>query len=688
MKRVISVFAFMVFITLANTQEYHQNHEVFAVNKEAPHPQLFPFDNEQAAFLDQKENSPWFQSLNGFWKFHWVKNPNDRPKDFYKTNFNDSDWEYFPVPANWEVHGYDYPIYLDEKYPFTTTYPNTPKDYNPVGSYRKTFELPEEWSDREIFLHFGAVKSALYVWVNGKEVGFSQGSKTPASFDITGFVQEGKNTLAIQIYRWSDASYIESQDMLRLSGIEREVYLYATPKIHLWDMFAKTERMESDSKDWQLQVDLSIKNFAAKKAGNHSLVFQVYDAHQNLVLQEERSVPIQIELTNTTFEFPNLLSKHQIKKWSAETPHLYQIIITHKDADGKLVEVVSKKTGFRIVEIKNGQLLVNDQPIYIRGVDRHETHPLTGHVISEALMLQDIRLMKQNNINAVRSAHYPNHPKWYDLCDEYGLYVIDEANIESHPLANSEETQIGNEMSWLPAHLDRTQRMFHRDKNHPSIIIWSLGNEAGHGKIFETTYQWLKENDGTRPVQYEPAEQERYTDIFCPMYPPIEKLVNYAKTNPDRPAIMIEYCHAMGNSVGNLQDYWDAIEQYPSLQGGFIWDWVDQSLEYINENGIKYFAYGHDYHPDLPTDGNFLNNGLVNPFREPRPHLFEVKKVYAPIKFNAINIDEMRFEVTNKNFFKNLDEVNVNWSLREDGAEVAKGKYGKDGSCASAEKNV
>lgn len=677
MKYIVSIFTFLLLSNFISAQDYHQNHQVFAVNKEAPHPQLFPFDNQHAAIINQKENSPWFQSLNGYWKFNWVKNPQNRPKDFHQINFDDSNWGYFPVPANWEIHGLDYPIYLDEKYPFTTEWPNVSEEYNPVGSYRKTFEIPENWLKREIFLHFGAVKSALYVWINGKEVGFSQGSKTPAEFNITPYLQKGKNTLAIQIYRWSDASYIESQDMLRLSGIEREVYLYAAPKTHIRDMFAKTERMKNNPDDWKLNVDLSINNSTDKNSGNHFVSVQVYDEQQNLILQKNNSVAIPQGQTKTTFEFPYLLSKLKIKKWSAETPHLYNIIITHKDSRRLLIETISKKIGFRIVEIKNGQLLINDKAIYIRGVDRHETHPLTGHVISKESMLHDIKLMKQNNINAVRSAHYPNHPYWYDLCDQYGLYVIDEANIESHPLANSEKTQIGNEMSWLPAHLDRTQRMFHRDKNHPSIIGWSLGNEAGHGKIFATTYQWLKENDGTRPVQYEPAEKENYTDIFCPMYPPIEKLVNYAKSNPQRPAIMIEYCHAMGNSVGNLQDYWDAIEKYPSLQGGYIWDWVDQSLEYTNDKGIKYLAYGHDYHPDLPTDGNFLNNGLVSPFREPHPHLMEVKKVYAPIKFKAIDIGGGQFEIFNKNFFKSLDDIHVNWLLREDGLEVAKGNLGR-----------
>ena len=366
-----------------------------------------------------------------------------------------------------------------------------------------------------------------------------------------------------------------------------------------------------------------------------------------------------------------------VKKWTAETPNLYQLVIKLTDTKTKrTIEVISDKIGFRTVKIENSQLLVNGQPIYIRGVNRHETHPHTGHVITKELMLQDIQLMKQHNINAVRSSHYPNHPEWYDLCDEYGLYVIDEANIESHPLANSEETQIGNEMSWLPAHLDRTQRMFHRDKNHPSIIIWSLGNEAGHGEVFNQMYQYLKREDGTRPVQYEPAEKANYTDIFCPMYPPIEKLVNYAESNPKRPAIMIEYCHAMGNSVGNLQDYWDIIEEYPVLQGGFIWDWVDQSLEYTNEKGVKYLAYGHDYHPDLPTDGNFLNNGLVSPFRVPHPHLNEVKKVYEPVKFRLVDASNGLIEIYNKNFFKSLNDLNIRWVLKEDGVAIAQGDLG------------
>ena len=675
MKPFLSIL-FLLLVTLsANAQAPHENHQIFGIHKEAPHAHAFPFENQQLATRNDKENSQRYQSLNGLWKFNWVRNPTKRPTDFYKEKYDDSDWTYFPVPANWEVHDFDYPIYLDEKYPFTTTWPNVSQEYNPVGSYRRIFTIPADWTEQEVFIYFGAVKSALYVWVNGQQVGFSQGSKTPAEFNISQYIRAGENTLAIQIYRWSDASYIESQDMLRLSGIEREVYLYATPKTHIRDFFVKST-LDDNYKNGVLNATIDVQNYHLSKDAQIEVSTQLYDkeAAYQAVFSNTQTVTIPKNQSKTIL-INSLINNP--KQWTAETPHLYYLEMQVRDATTKeLLEIITDDIGFRTVAIKNGQLLVNGKAIYIRGVDRHETHPLTGHVITKELMIQDIELMKQHNINAVRSAHYPNHPDWYDLCDQYGLYVVDEANIESHPLANSEDTQIGNEMSWLPAHLDRTQRMFHRDKNHPSIIIWSLGNEAGHGKIFETTYQWLKDNDDTRLVQYEPAEKGTYTDIFCPMYPPIEKLTTYAKSNPERPAIMIEYCHAMGNSVGNLQDYWDAIEAYPALQGGFIWDWVDQSLEYTNEKGIKYLAYGHDYHPDLPTDGNFLNNGLVDPFRKPHPHLYEVKKVYEPIKFQLLDIAKRQFEIHNKNFFKTLGDVHIQWSLREDGVEVAAGNLG------------
>jgi len=676
MKRLTLIHCIFLFaLQFGFAQENHENHEIFGVNKLAPYAEVFPFANEITAIKGDKIDSEWYQSLNGLWKFNWVKKPVDKPANFHTEAYDDSDWIYFPVPANWEVHGYDYPIYLDEKYPFTTQWPNVSKEYNPVGSYRRTVDVPKNWLERDVILYFGAVKSALYVWVNGQKVGYSQGSKTPAEFNISPYLRAGENTIALQIYRWSDASYIESQDMLRLSGIEREVYVYAKPKVSIQDFFVKNE-LTNDYKNGQFSTEILLKNSLEKGRKKLKVECKLLDIENGYKavyqIVEKIKLPSN-KATKVTFSgiIPN------VKKWTAETPNLYQLVIKLMDVKTReVVEVISDKVGFRKVEIKNSQLLINGQPIYIRGVDRHETHPITGHVMTKELMLQDIQLMKQHNINAVRSSHYPNHPDWYDLCDEYGLYVIDEANIESHPLANSEDTQIGNEMSWLPAHLDRTQRMFHRDKNHPSIIIWSLGNEAGHGEIFRKMYQYLKKEDGTRPVQYEPAEKGDYTDIFCPMYPPIEKLVNYANSNPTRPAIMIEYCHAMGNSVGNLQDYWDIIEDYPSLQGGFIWDWVDQSLEYTNEKGVKYLAYGHDYHPDLPTDGNFLNNGLVSPFRVPHPHLQEVKKVYEPVKFRLVDASNGLIEIYNKNFFTDLNHLNFQWTLIANGKEIAKGDLG------------
>lgn len=656
-------FSFCVF-SQEQTQNLHNNHEVFGVNKLKPRADFFAYEDANLAKENNPDKSERYKLLNGNWKFNWVKSPQDRPIDFYKKDFNDSYWETIPVPANWEVEGYGHPIYLDERYPFTTKWPDAPEDYNPVGTYRQTFDVPEGWLGEQIILHFAGAKSAMYLYVNGKYVGYSQGSKTPAEFDLTEFVSAGKNLMAIQMYRWSDASYLESQDMLRMSGIEREVFLYTKPRVAINDLGIIAD-LDENYENGYLKVSVDVENKTKQKVSRELKVKvlddekELFSYSRTLKLIRNSALQINIEDIISGVDF-----------WSAELPNLYQVEIQLIDK-GKPNnnQYIEKSIGFRSVIIKDKQLLVNGKPIYIRGVDRHETDPFTGHVVSKEMMEKDIALMKQNNINAVRSSHYPNHPYWYNLCDKYGLYVIDEANIESHPLAIDEETQIGNEMSWLPAHLDRTKRMFYRDRNHPSIIIWSLGNEAGHGKVFEKTYKWLKANDPTRPVQYEPAGTENYTDIFCPMYPSPGRLIKYAESNPTKPGIMIEYCHAMGNSVGNLQDYWNIIEKYPVLQGGFIWDWVDQALEYKYDDGKPYLAYGHDYHPDLPTDGNFLNNGLVDPYRNPHPHLNEVKRVYQPAGFSWNN-DKSELTVINKYFFKNLNGLKLVCILLEDGKVV------------------
>ncbi len=560
-----------------------------------------------------------------------------------------------------------HPIYLDERYPFSTTWPDAPEDYNPVGTYRHRFTVPEAWSGQQIILHFAGAKSAMYLYINGQFTGYSQGSKTPAEFDISSFVHPGENLLSIQMYRWSDASYLESQDMLRMSGIEREVYLYAKPRVSIAD-FQVHAGLDESYEDGEFRLQTAIENQSETEA--ETQLYVRLTRGERVLFEDIQSQKIP---PGAIVGISSECVLKEVDQWSAESPLLYTLSLQLTDpANPSNNQFIQKQIGFRSVEIKEGLLHMNGKVITIRGVDRHETDPHTGHVVSRASMEKDMALMKQNNINAVRTSHYPNHPYWLELCDRYGLYVVSEANIESHPLALHESTQLGNEMSWLPAHRDRVERMYYRDRNHPSIIIWSLGNEAGEGEVFRTLYQWLKQVDPARPVQYEPAGHEDYTDIFCPMYPRPESLEAYGAGNPEKPAIMIEYAHAMGNSVGNLQDYWDIIDRYPSLQGGFIWDWVDQALEYKDEEGRPYLAYGHDYHPDLPTDGNFLNNGLVDPYRNPHPHLAEVKKVYQPVQFQW-NPGKHQLQITSKLVFAPIQNMALNWVLLENGQELSQG---------------
>ena len=641
-------------------QTHHFNHQIFEENKLPPRATYFGYESSK---IEQTQESRRFLSLNGNWKFHWTKNPKQRPTQFQHKEYDDTDWDYITVPSNWEVEGYGYPIYLDERYPFTTKWPKAPEDYNPVGTYRKNVTLTKEFLKEDVILHFAGAKSAMYVYVNGSYVGYSQGSKTPAEFNITSYVSEGQNLITLQLFRWSDASYLESQDMLRMSGIERDVYLYTQPKIFVSD-YHVVSSLDSTYKKGIFKNTISINN-TTRDLGSKVLTISVLDNKKVLYTTSKTVEIAPQEISEFSFD----TSFTAIKSWSAEKPNLYTLAISLVDkAIPSNNQFISRPIGFKRVDIKNSQVLINGKAIYFRGVDRHETDPHTGHVISKESMLRDVLLMKQNNINAVRSAHYPNDPYWLDLCDRYGLYVIDEANIESHPLAIDSATQIGNELSWLPAHMMRTKRMFYRDRNHPAIYSWSLGNEAGEGEVFRATYQWLKAQDPQRIVQYEPAGKEDYTDIYCPMYPKPAYLISHGKSNSDKPSIMIEYCHAMGNSVGNLQDYWDIIEKYPNLQGGYIWDWVDQSLEYIDENGKPFLAYGHDYHPNLPTDGNFLNNGLVDPYRNPHPHLTEVKKVYEPMQFAYIGKGVI--EIENKNFFEDFSDKVITWQILENGKPI------------------
>jgi len=649
-----------------------ENPAVVGRNKLEPHSFAIPYSSVEQAFDGVWDQSPYFKSLNGKWKFNWVRNPADRPEGFEAKGYNDANWDEIPVPSNWELQGYGIPIYVNQPYEFTDDPqpPAIPHDYNPVGSYRTTFAIPDTWDETQVILHFGAAKSAMYVWINGNKVGYSQESKTPAEFNITTFLMPGENTLAVQIFRWSDGTYLECQDFWRISGIERDVFLYSIPELHISDFFAHASLMnEYRDGDFSLEVDLSYSG--NKKPAKHKLLVQIMgNSPDALIFEETREVKLG-ENMNESLQF-----SHRIKnprKWTAETPELYTLAISLLDKKDDVQEVICSKIGFRTSEIKNGQLLVNGVPVLIKGANRHEHDPITGHVISLESMMDDVLLMKQYNLNTVRTSHYPNDPRWYELCDKYGLYVIDEANIESHGMGYGERS-LAKDPAWELAHVDRVKRMVERDKNHPSIIIWSMGNEAGDGVNFTACYQWIKQRDLSRPVHYERALKGPNTDIFCPMYASVNYIEKYASEPQDRPLILCEYSHAMGNSNGNFQDYWDVIERYSQLQGGCIWDWVDQGFLKTDENGNNHYTYGGDYGPeDVPSDGNFCINGLVSPDRTPHPGLIEVKHAYQYFDVKAINPIKGIFHLMNQFDFINLDRFKVVWEIKSEGKVVNMG---------------
>jgi beta-galactosidase len=642
-----------------------ENPAVFAVNKEAPHAFFKMFPDRQAALTKQFQASTFFRSLNGNWKFHWVPKPADRPFDFYQPGYDDSGWDEIPVPSNWEVQGYGVPIYVNIKYPFgRANPPYIPHDNNPVGSYRTKFQIPAEWDGRQVFLHFAGVESAFYLWVNGNKVGYSQESRTPAEFNLTPYLRPGENLLAAEVYRWSDGSYLEDQDFWRLSGIFRDVFLYSRSDLHVRDFWARPD-LDADYRDGDFRLDVTLKNFSGQNR-QANLEIELLENGNPVFSTLTQSAQVAAG-AETTASFRQTVSNP--KKWTAEDPNLYTLLMTLKDQSGTVLEVIPFDLGFRKVEIKEGLLKINGKAVLLKGVNRHEHDPDTGHTVAVDSMIQDILLMKRNNINSVRTSHYPNYPEWYELCDRYGLYVVDEANIESHGAQ-----QLAKDPAWLAAHLDRTERMVERDKNHPSIIIWSLGNEAGDGSNFEATYAWIKQRDPHRPVQYEQAHEKPHTDIVAPMYATVDKIVQYASQPKPRPLILCEYAHAMGNSVGNLFKYWDAIEKYDQLQGAFVWDWVDQGFRAFAENGEQYWAYGGDYGPpETPSDDNFCMNGLVAPDRTPHPSLSEVKKVYQYIKFKPVDLTAGRVEIFNGYDFTGLDGFDLFWEVRAEDRVVGKG---------------
>ena len=611
-------------------------------NREPRRAHFFGFESEDKAKGD-KEASERFLSMEGKWKFNFVKNHQDAPQGFYALKYDDSKWVDFPVPGLFEMEGYGDKIYKNMGYAWCTTFKNNPpyvgETNNYTGSYRRTFDLPQNWKGQEVYFHVGSATSNLSVWVNGKYVGYSEDSKVAAEFNITKYLKPGKNLIAMQIMRWCDGSYLEDQDFWRFTGIAREVYLYATPKVHVKDITIGQDYQQGNG---LLNVDV-------KLAGKANLEASLYDAAGNAVAEG-----LKFNVSSLMFNVPNA------KAWTAETPNLYTLFIYLKQGN-KTLEVIKKKIGFRHIEIKGGQLLVYGQPILIKGADRHELDPDGGYIVPVSRMIQDIKIMKQLNINAVRTCHYPDDPRWYDLCDEYGIYLTAESNLESHGMGYREHTLAKNP-EFAKAHIERQEGNVITYKNHPSIIVWSLGNEAGYGVNFEKAYDWVKAYDKTRPCQFEQARHDGKTDIFCPMYMGYEDCEKYAKSDNPRPLIQCEYAHAMGNSMGGFKEYWDIIRKYPKYQGGYIWDFVDQGLRDKSKiTGKEIFTFGGDYGRYPASDHNFNCNGIIAPDRRLNPHAHEVQYYYQNVWVTDKGLKEGRFEVYNENFFKTLDDLELEW---------------------------
>lgn len=663
MKRqiLLGIWGACALVSHAQTFKEWQDPEVNAVNRAPMHTNFFAYENTELATEGLKEKSDNFMTLNGLWKFFWVKNADARPTDFWKVDFNDKGWDQLQVPAVWELNGYGDPIYVNIGYAWRNQYTNNPPyvpvEGNHVGSYRREITVPADWKGKEIMAHFGAVSSNMYLWVNGKYVGYSEDSKLEAEFNLTPYLKPGqKNVIAFQVFRWCDGSYLEDQDFFRYTGVARDCYLYARNKNHIEDIRV-TPDLDSEYKDGSLDVRLQLR-------GNSDVTLELLDAENKVVATAYTKGAGKLAATI------GLKNPH---KWTAETPYLYTLRATLKNGN-TINEVVPVKVGFRKIEMKNAQLLVNGQPILIKGADRHEMDPDGGYHVSRERMIQDIQIMKMFNLNAVRTCHYPDDNFWYDLCDKYGIYVVAEANIESHGMGYDELTLAKNP-SYKKAHLERNQRNVQRGFNHPSIIFWSLGNEAGYGPNFETAYDWIKAEDPSRMVQYEQAGTSGKTDIYCPMYARYKWCEEYATDNQyQKPLIQCEYAHAMGNSQGGFKEYWDLFRKYPKLQGGFIWDFVDQSCRWTGKNGKMIYAYGGDFNRFDASDNNFCDNGLISPDRKPNPHMYEVGYFYQNIWTTARDLSKGEINVYNENFFRDLSAYALEWQVLKDGQVMRSGR--------------
>lgn len=644
----------------AQTFKEWQDPEINEINRAPMHTSFFSYEDIDAANNGVKERSDNFMTLNGVWKFFWVENADQRPTDFFKVDYNDKGWGDLRVPAVWELNGYGDPIYVNVGYAWRNQYKNNPPyvpvEKNHVGSYRKEIIVPADWKGKDIIAHFGSVTSNMYLWVNGKFVGYSEDSKLEAEFDITKYLFPGKkNIIAFQVFRWCDGTYLEDQDFFRYSGVGRDCYLYARNRNRIEDIRI-TPDLDSEYKNGTLDINISLK-------GNNSVVLELIDAQSNIVAVKEVKGSGKI---NTEIAVENPF------KWTAETPYLYTLLASVKRGS-ETTEVIPLKVGFRKIELKDSQILVNGQPVLFKGANRHEMDPDGGYVVSRERMLQDIQIMKKFNINAVRTCHYPDDSYWYELCDKYGIYMVAEANIESHGMGYGEKTLAKNK-KYAKAHLERNMRNVQRNFNHPSIIFWSLGNEAGYGPNFETAYDWVKTEDNSRAVQYERAGFSGKTDIFCPMYYRYKPCEEYSKDDSkQKPLIQCEYAHAMGNSQGGFKEYWDLIRKYPKYQGGFIWDFVDQSCRWTGKNGKMIYAYGGDFNRFDASDNNFCDNGLISPDRVPNPHMYEVGYFYQNIWTTPGDIGKGEIKIYNENFFRDLSAYRMEWEVMKDGKPVRTG---------------
>ena len=639
-KRKISVLAIALLAGLSTVaQPEWKNPQVNQENREPRRAAYFAFEDADKAKKSDKQSSSRYLSMEGMWRFNFVKNHQEAPKDFFMPKYDDGGWADMPVPGLFELNGYGDKTYVNAGYAWKTTFQNDPpyigETNNYTGSYRREFDLPREWKGQQVFFHVGSATSNLKVWVNGHYVGYSEDSKVAAEFDITKYVKPGRNLIAMQVMRWCDGSYLEDQDFWRFTGIAREVYLYARPKLHFDDITIR--------QDWQ--DGKGLLSVGTKAPKGTTVEACLLDAEGQVVAEG-----LQAEIPG-------------VKGWTAETPYLYMLLLTLKSQKGEVLEAVRQRVGFRHIEITGGQLLINGQPVLIKGADRHELDPDGGYIVSVDRMIEDIRIMKQLNINAVRTCHYPDDPRWYDLCDEYGIYLTAEANVESHGMGYGPET-LAKRADFEKAHLERNEANVMSFRNHPSIIVWSLGNEAGYGPNFEKAYDWVKAQDPTRPVQYERAEQDGKTDIFCPMYYGYEACEKYAQGDNPRPLIQCEYAHAMGNSMGGFKEYWELVRKYPKYQGGYIWDFVDQGMRDKSAlTGREIFTYGGDYGRYPGSDYNFNCNGIIAPDRRLNPHAYEVQYYYQNAWITEQDFRNGEFEIYNENFFTTLDDLELSWSL-------------------------